>query len=542
MRLFKNPITQKRLLRFKQMKRAYYSFWLLLIIYGISLFSECICYNVPLYVHYNGQSFFPLIWYYPDDVFTGSGKKTRPDYKRIQQSESFRKNPDNWMLFPIHPFGPNESVIPDSIKIDNQIYVTFDCQPVLGHIRITKERKIYRAYHMEGFTHIKDRKLKGQPLENLFQLPKDFIAAIDRRFNNESCKRISAQLKGSDNIPFTISLSTYTKRTYSPGKLRLVIRKAPVISKTLQIVFALQREKTDDVSVVAGQKLWAGTSIEGKTFQLTDEQKKHLTKGAMLRLQTMVEPKQMRVNDILYKIQFEKEDVRFPFRPVEGHPLGLDSAGRDVLSRILHGLRISMTFGMLLVVCSMVLGICLGGIQGYYGGWLDLLGQRLTEIWNALPFLYIMILMGAVLGRSFILLLVCYGMFNWIGISYYMRAEFLRLRHLSFVEAAKTQGLPTWRILLYHILPNALTPIITFVPFSLVGAIGSLAALDYLGFGLPPPTPSWGEMLAQAQAFRWAWWLILYPSLSLFVVMLLGVFVGEGVRNAYDPRPYSRMQ
>jgi len=542
MRLFKNPITQKRWLRFKQMRRAYYSLWLLLILYTISLLSECICYNVPLYVHYQGQSYFPLIWYYSDDEFTGSGKKTRPDYKRIQQSKSFRQNPGNWMLFPIHPFGPNESVSPASIQVDNKLYLIFDCQPVLGHVRITKDRKIYRAYQMEDFTHIKDKKLKGYSLDKLFQLPQDFISAINCRFNNESCNRTSIQLKGQDSIPYDISLSTYSRRTRAPEKLRLIFRKTPVISKKIQIVFAPRKDKSDDINIVSGQKFWKGTLIEGKTFQLTDDQKKRLTNDVRLRFQSIVEPVQMRINNIRYKIRFEKEDVRFPFRPVLGHPLGLDSAGRDVLSRILYGLRISMTFGMLLVVCSMVLGIILGGIQGYYGGWLDLLGQRLTEIWNALPFLYIMILMGAVLGRSFILLLVCYGMFNWIGISYYMRAEFLRLRYLSFVEAAQTQGLPTWRILFYHILPNALTPIVTFVPFSLVGAIGALAALDYLGFGLPPPTPSWGELLAQAQSFRWAWWLILYPSLFLFIVMLLGIFVGEGVRNAYDPKSYSRMQ
>jgi len=542
MKLINNPITQKRLLRFKQMRRAYYSFWLLLMIYSISLFSECICFNVPIYIHYQGRSYFPLIWYYPDDEFTSSGKKTRPDYKSIYESESFRQNPANWMLFPIHPFGPNESVFPDSIQVDNKVYATFDCQPVLGHVRITKDRKIYRAYQMEAFTNIEDQQLKGQLLDKLFLLPNKFISAIDRRFNNESSNRISIQLKGQDSIPYAISLSTYTKRTRAPEKLRLIFRKAAVISKKFQIVFSPKKDKSDHVYVVSGQHFWKGTLIEGQSFQLTNKQQTFLTKKAAQRFHTIVEPTQMRINDIPYKIRFEKEDVRFPFRPVAGHPLGLDSAGRDVLSRILHGLRISMTFGMLLVVCSMVLGIILGGIQGYYGGWLDLLGQRLTEIWNALPFLYIMILMGAVLGRSFILLLVCYGMFNWIGISYYMRAEFLRLRNLSFVEAAKIQGLPSWRILFYHILPNALTPIVTFVPFSLVGAVGALAALDYLGFGLPPPTPSWGELLAQAQDFRWAWWLILYPSLSLFIVMLLGVFVGEGVRNAYDPKPYSRLQ
>ena len=150
--------------------------------------------------------------------------------------------------------------------------------------------------------------------------------------------------------------------------------------------------------------------------------------------------------------------------------------------------------------------------------------------------------MGSIYGRSFMLLLLCYAVFNWIGISYYMRAEFLRLRNWPFVEAARSQGLPTRRIMFRHILPNALVPLVTFFPFSLVSAIGTLAALDFLGFGLPPPTPSWGELLAQAQEVNWAWWLTLYPSLALFVVMLLGVFIGEGVRQAFDPKPFSRME
>ena len=242
-----------------------------------------------------------------------------------------------------------------------------------------------------------------------------------------------------------------------------------------------------------------------------------------------------------YRVEFLKEDVRFPFRPVKGHIMGIDGAGRDVLSRILYGLRTSMSFGLLLVVGSMVLGIAAGALQGYYGGLLDISGQRFIEIWSALPFLYIMILMGSIYGRSFSLLLFCYGLFNWIGISYYIRAEFLRLRKLPFVEAAKCMGGSSFKIIFKHILPNGMVPVITFFPFSLVGAIGSLAALDYLGFGLPSPTPSWGELLYQAQQYRWAWWLILYPSLALFIVMLLGVFVGEGVRNAYDPKRYTRL-
>ncbi|MCE9614901.1 MAG: ABC transporter permease subunit [Lentisphaerae bacterium] len=222
--------------------------------------------------------------------------------------------------------------------------------------------------------------------------------------------------------------------------------------------------------------------------------------------------------------------------------MGIDNAGRDVLARILYGFRISMSFGFLLVAATMLLGIVIGGVQGYFGGKLDLTAQRFIEIWSALPFLYVMILLGAVYGRSFILLLVCYGLFNWIGISYYVRAEFLRLRRMPYVEAARCLGVPAWRIMLQHIFPNAITPVLTFFPFSLVGAIMALYGLDYLGFGLPPPTPSWGELLFQAQQYRWAWWLIFYPAAAIFIVMLLGVFIGEGLRDAFDPKPFVRME
>ena len=220
-----------------------------------------------------------------------------------------------------------------------------------------------------------------------------------------------------------------------------------------------------------------------------------------------------------------------------GHPFGFDNAGRDVFALVLHATRIALAFGLLLTFASLLLGVVAGAMQGYFAGWADLAGQRFTEIWGALPFLYVVIFLGNAFGRSFGLLLVCYAIFNWIGTAAYVRAEFLRLRGRPFVEAARVQGLPSRRIMLRHVLPNALTPLVTLFPFLLVGAIGSLAALDYLGFGLPAGTPSWGELLQQAQGARGAWWLVLWPSLALFVVMLLGVFVGEGLRDAFDPRP-----
>ena len=229
-------------------------------------------------------------------------------------------------------------------------------------------------------------------------------------------------------------------------------------------------------------------------------------------------------------------EVSFPFPPCKGHPFGIDSGGKDVYSSVVYGMRISLVFGLVLTLWAMLLGLVVGAIEGYFGGGTDILLQRFTEIWSAIPFIYVMIFIGSTLGRSFTVLLVCYGIFNWITVSYYMRAEFLRLRVRSFVDAARCQGFSAARIIFRHILPNAVTPLVTLFPFLLMGAIGSLAALDFLGFGLPPMTPSCGELMNQAQQFRRAWWLVLFPGAALFTVMFLAVIVGEGLREAFNPR------
>ena len=235
-------------------------------------------------------------------------------------------------------------------------------------------------------------------------------------------------------------------------------------------------------------------------------------------------------------------EISFPFRPCKGHPFGIDAGGRDVYARVVHGMRIALLFGLLLAASGMFIGLVVGAIEGYFGGVLDITFQRLTEIWSAIPFLYVMIFIGSTIGRSFTVLLVCYAIFNWIVVSYYVRAEFLRLRTRTFVEAAKVQGLSAARIIFGQILPNALTPLITLFPFMLMGAIGSLAALDFLGFGLPPMTPSCGELMQEAQQFRSAWWLVVFPAAALFIVMLLAVLIGEGLRDAFDPRQKSKLE
>ena len=235
-------------------------------------------------------------------------------------------------------------------------------------------------------------------------------------------------------------------------------------------------------------------------------------------------------------------EVSFPFRPVPEHPFGIDAGGRDVYARVVHGMRIALLFGLALALSGMLFGLVVGAVEGYFGGWADIALQRFTEVWAAVPFLYVTIFVGSTVGRSFGVLLVCYAAFNWIAVSGYMRAEFLRLRRRPFVDAAKSGGISAARIIFVHVLPNALTPLVTLFPFLLMGAIGSLAALDFLGFGLPPMTPSCGELLQEAQQFRFAWWLVVFPASALFVVMLLAVLVGEGLRDAFDPRRLSRLE
>jgi len=536
-RIIKNPITRKRLLRLKEMKRAYISLWIITILYITSFGAELICNDTPLYVKYSGRSFFTVFKFYPDDTFTGSGKQTRPDYHSINNSADFRQNPENYMLFPPIAFGPYASVNPDSIDVADVVRVRFNPVPMIGTVNIRQDFSIARSASFGPFINKTDKEVRKLRLTDYFSIPETIRRAIEIRFKNESAAAVSAATKGVDGQEIIISLSTYSQRTRPSKSVRLtfterVAKGAPGADQVYDIKFDRELNRISPFSEQSGGDLWTTLSDDAKKEILRNVQSRFLGPQENLRFKT---------NGRSYTVNFDKEDIRFPFRPVKGHLMGIDGAGRDVFARILYGLRTSMSFGLLLVFASMVVGIITGALQGYYGGAVDITGQRLIEIWSALPFLYIMILMGSVYGRSFPLLLFCYGIFNWIGISYYMRAEFLRLRQQPFVEAAKCMGVASHKIIFKHILPNGLVPVVTFFPFSLVGAIGALAALDYLGFGLPPPTPSWGELLFQAQQFRWAWWLIFYPSVALFTVMLLGVFVGEGIRNAYDPKRYQRL-
>jgi ABC-type microcin C transport system permease subunit YejE len=220
----------------------------------------------------------------------------------------------------------------------------------------------------------------------------------------------------------------------------------------------------------------------------------------------------------------------------DGHYLGTDDRGRDVLARLIYGFRISMLFGLALAVTGTILGCLLGGIQGFFGGWIDLIGQRLTEIWGSIPRLYILIILSAMLNPSIWLLFGILNLTAWMGMAAYIRAEFLKGRNLEYVKAAKALGVSNFRIMGKHILPNSLTPVITFFPFEVTAGILALVSLDFLNLGVPSPAPSIGELLSQGKTNLQAIWILVPTFILLTGTLTLLTFVGDGIRNAFDPR------
>jgi microcin C transport system permease protein len=243
-----------------------------------------------------------------------------------------------------------------------------------------------------------------------------------------------------------------------------------------------------------------------------------------------------------------------PNAPSRAHIFGTDDRGRDVLVRLAYGFNISMTFALLVTLVGNVAGVAVGAALGYFGGRIDILGQRGIEIWSSLPFLYTIMIISSIVvpiylpGRivfaqpSLWMLVFILAAFDWMGITYYIRGEFYREKAKDYVGAAIATGVSEPGIMFRHILPNALTPVVSFMPFEIVANISALVALDFLGFGLPAPTPSWGELIGQGTENLTVWWLVFYPLACLFVTLLLVVFIGEAVREAFDPKEFSRLR
>ena len=228
--------------------------------------------------------------------------------------------------------------------------------------------------------------------------------------------------------------------------------------------------------------------------------------------------------------------VEHPCRAIEWNWLGTDDQARDVVARLIYGFRISILFGLILSGISSVVGIAAGAIQGYFGGWTDLVMQRFIEIWSSLPHLYLLIIVAAIITPSFFVLLGILLLFSWVNLVHVVRAEFLRARNFEYVTAARALGLSNARIMIKHLLPNAMVATLTFLPFVLNGSISTLTSLDFLGFGLPPGSPSLGEMLLQGKSNLQAPWLGLTGFFAIATMLSLLIFIGEAVRDSFDPR------
>lgn len=229
-------------------------------------------------------------------------------------------------------------------------------------------------------------------------------------------------------------------------------------------------------------------------------------------------------------------DQPVPSPPTRQNLMGTDDRGRDVLARLIYGFRLSVLFGLALTMIGTIIGIIAGAVQGYFGGRTDLYCQRFIEIWSAMPELYLLIIFASILKPSIALLLILLSLFGWMGLSDYVRAEFLKGRNMDYVKAAKALGVGNTTIMFRHLLPNGMTPVITFLPFRMSSSILALTSLDFLGLGVPPTSPSLGELLAQGKGNIEAWWLSISAFTVLVGTLVLLIFIGEALREAFDPR------
>ena len=356
-----SPINKRRLQNFKANRRGYWSFWIFMVLFVVTLFAELICNDKPLYVHYKGQHFFPVFVNYPEEVFGGFLAVT--DYRDPVISDEITRN--GFALWPPVRFAPN------TINLDLAV---------------------------------------PAPAPPTFLL------------REEICKPV-AEKKGGQGC-----------------------------------------------------------------------------------------------------------------RDLEWNWLGTDDGGRDVLARVIYGFRISVLFGLALAGISSVIGIAAGAVQGYFGGRIDLYMQRFIEIWSAIPTLYLLMILSNFFEPSFFILLFILLLFSWVSLVHVVRAEFLRTRNFDYVKAAKALGLSDFTIMRKHVLPNAMVATLTFLPFVLNGSITTLTSLDFLGFGLPPGTASLGELLLQGKSNLNAPWLGLTGFLVIALMLSLLIFIGEAVRDAFDPR------
>jgi len=503
-----SPIMIKRLKKFRSLKRGFYSFVIILGVYLLSFFAEFFINGNALFIDFEDETFFTA---YSAVNFKKEIFLRTADYrKQFKIAEKYRDA--------------------DQAKIDE----------LRDKAKLKKSElealKFLQDYSPDRFSEKANTKLRTM-LQDTDRIPGDrrekggFKPEIIAQFGDKLLSDFDNQIKDLSE--------TKTDQDYADRLDTLINRK--------QRAFERAKDNYDYARKFRG---------------IDDAGLKELQN----RYNYYEEVKALSRNHRKLKKYFEKENkgnsailAVYPYGPIENlldelgerrpptppdheHFLGTDDRGRDVFARLVYGFRISMSFSLILTLATYLIGVFFGSIIGYYGGKIDFFAMRAIEIWSAVPFLFTVMIISSIVEPDFKLLIFILALFQWVGMTWYIRAEFFREKSRDYVHAAVAIGVSDRKIIFKHILPNSLTPAISFFPFSIVGGISSLVSLDFLGFGLPDPTPSWGELLGQGVKNLHSWWLTASTVGAMFFTLMLVTFVGEAIREAFDPKVYSRLR
>lgn len=470
-----DPLTKKRIMRFKQIKRAYVSFVVMVATLVIALFAELLINKRPLLMWVDGSLYFPIYgkMNYNKDFGFADNDNSEVNYREFKKF--LKETKRGGLILPIVPF--------DAFEIDSAeapLSLTFSGTPCLG-IAVDKDsdkpsadRNEYRWFdtnESESIIHVGD-------VEQYMWI-----------------KYSATDAKG-----------TNTKLSNSPD------------SSKQYIGFAWNKNSKAR-SDVHGDYTWFKIGSNNNSFKQPNG------KYTWVRYASN-----------------NKGHIMHPLPPSfkTGHLLGTDRIGRDVLARLVYGYRIAILFSLLYVFITFFIGIVVGVLMGYYGGMFDTVFQRFIEIWEQIPFLYMVMILSAIFAPSFAIFLLIFVLFGWTGKTWVARAMTYRERERDYILAARSMGASTWRIVSVHVIPNIIVIILTSLPFAISGGISSLTSLDFLGYGLRPPTPSWGELLNVGIAtFKNAPWILTSITVAMVCILVMITFIGEGLRDAFDPRRFT---
>lgn len=603
---------RKRVRKFTSLKRGYYSFLLLCFLYIASFFLPLVMNSEALLVKYSGNYYFPLFQFYPPETFDLKGLS---DVKYRNLKRMFAKRElarSQGKLCQQYGFYPNKPIVhhPKWEPVENWLIgYRIDVDEALKSPRFSKYSyaeqvlreahadlgdaqrelgELCREYRKHDFAHNEllgkawhqirmfvDGDFSGfylDPLLKELKQERDKYRDMERNEQDEKIYRDTRKI-------YRVLNNVLRAEEYAQNCQNDLLRE-----RQNKIVYLKYWNETiDPVTVnpswlpeVKMRKHQSGVGFDLKCYYIDKAKNIALINAILWRGRAPFEAVHTKTyldlapaiikaeknfpeeNDWvllpLYNANY-RENFAVPNEyPSDRHWLGTDESGRDVFVRMCYGFNISITFALIVLSFAYGLGITLGAILGYFGTWIDLFGVRFVEIWSTVPFLYVVIILSALitpethLDRALLLqpalwmLTLILASFGWMGISYYIRGEFLREKARDYVGAAISIGTNSFVIIFKHVLPNALTPVISFAPFAVVAYISSLVSLDFLGFGLPSPMPSWGELLRQGVKPENGWHMIASPVGFMFLTLLTVVFIGEAVREAFDPKVYSRLR